>query len=123
MADKWNIWTKPPARICPQGFCFHWADLGDKIAKQGRLYSSVDDALAEAVPVMDAGCTCSFGLCIRADAIKGDSDWYEPNEPALAKASLPWFYFIPSVKKVADELREDYMRESTRIWGQHDGLK
>jgi hypothetical protein len=51
---------------CPKEFCFFWNN----------------------------GCRCSFGLCKRLDEINGDHDWYEPNEPALEKARLPWHHFV-----------------------------
>ena len=68
------------------------------------------------------GVACAFGLCTRADA-SGDNDWYEPDQLLLKRGGLPWFYFISGVDNLADEFREQYVRESTQLWGEHDGLK
>jgi hypothetical protein len=39
------------------------------------------------------GCACQFGSCIRRDVANGVADFYEPHEPRLKAAGLPWFYF------------------------------
>jgi hypothetical protein len=62
------------------------------------------------------GCGCSFGVCTRVDPVAGDHDWCEPNEPALERDGLPWFYFIPSADKLAPEFHERYQRESQALW-------
>ncbi len=86
----------------------------------GRTYSSVEEALANSgslVKFPHGGCSCSFGICTRLDPVAGDRDWYEPCEPKLERDGLPWFYFIPSVAKLAPELHEEYLRESRALWG------
>ena len=62
------------------------------------------------------------GECSRNRDNPGGKDWYEPCEPALKKAGLPWFYFTPSTKHLAEEFHEKYVRESRKLWGDHDGI-
>jgi hypothetical protein len=88
---------KPNPTECPKQFCFHWAEKGSRLAE--GFYCSLDEALNHMAFVQDDFCACTFGLCIRLDSINGDKDWYEPNEPELERASLPWFYFIPAHTK------------------------
>ena len=89
---EWKAEVKPPAFECPRKFCFLW------------------DTSAGA-------CGCPFGLCKRLDVIHGEHDFYEPHEPNLERASLPWFYFIPDGEKLVDEFRAEYEREAKRLWG------
>ena len=89
---KWKIEEKPPASECPREFCFLW------------------DTSEEA-------CGSPFGLCRRLDAGHGERDFYEPHEPNLERAGLPWFYFIPDGEKLVAELRDEYERESQKLWG------
>jgi hypothetical protein len=86
----------------------------------GRLYGSLQEALSsdgEWVSFPQAGCGLSFGRCRRLDPDGGDRDWYEPCEPALAADGLPWFYFIASEKNLTSDCREEYLRESRKLWG------
>ncbi len=64
------------------------------------------------------GCRCPCGLCTRLDAEQGDHDWYEPHEPNLRQAGLPWFYFIPTPAKLVPDLRTSYIEESEALWGE-----
>ena len=89
--NKWNVNKKPSALECPRKFCFLW----DYNKSQ---------------------CQRTFGLCIREDSINSQKDWYEPNEPELENARLPWFYFISNKEKLIDELREEYEGESQKLW-------
>jgi hypothetical protein len=89
--NKWNVNEKPSALACPHGFCFLWD------------YSK-------------SQCGKTFGLCIREDASHSQKDWYEPNEPELEKAGLPWFYFIPNKEKLVEDLKEEYEVESRKLW-------
>ncbi len=91
-AKKWKVEEKPPALECPREFCFLWDNS-------------------------EEACGCPFGLCKRLDAENGERDFYEPHEPNLERAGLPWFYFIADVEKVVAELREKYNRESQKLWG------
>lgn len=87
----------------------------------GRAHRSLEEALRTTkdwTKFPEAGCGCTFGVCTRLDAIAGDRDWYEPNEPALEQDGLPWFYFIPSVDGLAPELHEQYLEESGAWWGE-----
>ena len=45
-------------------------------------------------------------------------------ERVLKRAGLHWFdcYFVSGVQQLGDEFRDQYIRESTQLWGQHDGL-
>ena len=91
-ARVWKAEMKPAALECPREFCFLW------------------DTSA-------ASCGCPFGLCTRLDSERGKHDFYEPHEPNLARAGLPWFYFIPDADKLANESKEEYEREAKRLWG------
>ena len=88
----WDLNTKPPENICPERFCFLWSTNSYK-------------------------CRRTFGLCKREDPAKGGSDLYEPCEPELEKFGLPWFYFIPSEEELVEDRREEYRRESKKLWG------
>jgi hypothetical protein len=97
-----------------------WITPGGKADMSGREYSSPEEALArfdEWVEFPEGGCSCTFGRCTRQDPVGGDRDWYEPNEPALERDGLPWFYFIPSVEKLAPAFHDKYLRESRELWG------
>lgn len=83
---------KPPALKCPREFCFLW------------------DTSA-------AACGCPFGLCARLGGERGGRDFYEPHEPNLERADLPWFYFIPDADNLVDEAKEEYERGAKRLWG------
>jgi hypothetical protein len=48
---------------------------------------------------------------------KSKKDWYEPCEPEIEKFGLPWFYFIHSEKNVVEDKKEEYRRESKKLWG------
>jgi hypothetical protein len=117
---EWDKHAKPPAHVCPRRYCFHWVPLGGTADMSGRTYHSFEEAIARRdgrTEVPDGGCGCAFGLCTRLDPVNGDQDWYEPFEPALEQVGLPWFYFIPSVDRLAPEFRDEYLRESQAIWG------
>lgn len=90
-ARNWKIEEKPPALECPREFCFLWDDSEDKYG-------------------------CPFGLCKRLEADYGERDFYEPHEPNLEQADLPWFYFIPEVENLEAEWREEYKRKSKNLW-------
>jgi hypothetical protein len=88
---KWNVNKKPPEDICPEEYCFFWCGDENK-------------------------CRETFGVCRRSGPNSSNNDWYEPCEPELEKQGLPWFYFIPCSDKLVDELREEYNRESKKLW-------
>ncbi len=113
---QWNPYLKPPAEQCPEEFCFHWAPKGAFVAP--GLHSSLAQAMKAAMPVGEGQCVCSFGLCKRLYPDPGSHDWYEPHEPNLERHGLPWFYFIPTSEKLVEESREEYVRESRRLWGE-----
>lgn len=122
---RWNQYEKPPADECPEEFCVHWAPAGSLVAL--GMYPNAREALKHLVPVRQGMCVCSFGLCKRLHHHPSLQDWYEPSEPTLEHHGLPWFYFIPGPHKLVEELREEYIRESQRLWGDgrtdrpHDG--
>ncbi len=94
MSDKlssWNIHNKPHKTVCPKSFCFLWSEVDNK-------------------------CRATLGICSRNIPDENNKDWYEPCEPELEKHGLPWFYFIPDANHLVDELREEYKRESNKIW-------
>jgi len=111
----WNPSTKPPPGICPEQFCFHWLEKGSRFA--AGLHKNLEDALHHTVQQDVARCGCSFGICTRMSPAEGDHDWYEPHEPRLERAGLPWFYFIPRADKLVDELKSAYRSESEQLWG------
>ena len=83
-----------------------------------RVYRSLEEALsAPRTVVSSPRCTCSFGTCSRAVPSPDNHDLYEPNEPALRKAGLPWFYFIANANSLVEDLREEYVSESAALWG------
>ena len=123
MQNDWTPETKPPSGTCPERFCFHWAEAGDKVTGVGRQYDTVTDAINDAALVSTARCACSFGPCVRDTSSDSITDWYEANEPALEKAGLPWFYFVPSIKCLGEQFHARYVEESAELWGDHDGLK
>jgi hypothetical protein len=30
---------------------------------------------------------------------------------------LPWFYFVPNPSKVSEDMVDEYIRESEKLWG------
>ena len=117
IAMNWNPRVKPPANVCPERFCFHWAERGDRIDTSGREYDTFEEAVAAAQTIVfSAQCGCVFGTCSRAVPSPENRDWYEPSERVLSKAGLPWFYFIASPENIAAEFREQYLSESANLW-------
>ena len=114
---NWNPRTKPSPGVCPERFCFHWAERGDRIDTSGRQYDTFDEATAAAeTMVFAAQCGCVFGTCSRVSPSPENRDWYEPHERLLRDAGLPWFYFIPGPEKLASEFRKKYLLESSALW-------
>ncbi len=106
---------KPSPMQCPQHFCFFWREAGTRAAP--GMHKALSAAIERARDVDAAHCGCSYGRCIRLDSLHGDKDWYEPCEPALAQAGLPWFYFIPAPHLLVDEARAEYIADSEQLWG------
>jgi hypothetical protein len=116
---EWEKHKRPPPDVCPREFCFHWVAPGGKAQPPGRRYASSQEALRDSMnwPVWrDGGCACQFGRCVRLDPSTGDADFYEPHEPKLEQAGLPWFYFT-TLKNLRSELHEQFLRESAELWG------
>jgi hypothetical protein len=100
-----NPSEKPEPLVCPRQFCFFWR---------------MDELIHATVPepgTVAAGCRCPFGVCIRCDVEEGDRDWYEPHEPNLEHAALPWFYFVPTPEKLVPGIRARYIQDSEALWG------
>ncbi len=112
---KWNLYVKPPADECPEDFCFNWAPKGSFVSP--GVHRNVTESLKALVPVSEGQCFCPFGFCRRLYPHPTLHDWYEPNEPELERHGLPWFYFIPSLNGLREDLKEEYIRESRRLWG------
>ncbi|PZR10783.1 MAG: hypothetical protein DI536_19100 [Archangium gephyra] len=112
---EWKASVRPPANHCPRRFCFNFVADGGSFA-QG-LHDDLESALEKAVLVRGDHCKGTFGRCCRESHDEHHTDWYEPDEPALKAAGLPWFFFIPSSAKVVDEMKAEYLREATALWG------
>ena len=82
---------KPSMCVCPKEFCFFWDSV-------------------------ELNCRESFGKCLRDQKSLSDRDCYEPCEPELERAGLPWFYFIPNADDLNPLLNEEYLRESEKLW-------
>lgn len=112
---KWNPYEKPPAHVCPQRYCFSWVEKGDFFAP--GLYNNVEEALTNTTQAEEGYCGWSLSICTRLDPVNGKADYYEPDESNLAEDGLPWFYFMRDVHAVNHELKEEYIRESEKLWG------
>ena len=120
MTKKWNLRIKPPLDICPEKYCFFWAEIGDRLAAKSA-YDSLDEALSsDWTTVENAHCTSE--RCCREtkehkiiSALKTDSDWYEPCEPILNRDGLPDLFFCNPVNLDSDGLIE-YLKMSDDIW-------
>jgi hypothetical protein len=87
----------PNPILCPKHYCFHWLEKGDFIAR--GFHANLEEASQHMEEVMEDGCGCSFGICLRDERFRSMEginrrDWYEPCEPALDKNGLPRDYFI-----------------------------
>jgi len=92
---KYNKNIKPDVNKCPKEFCFNWDEGNGK-------------------------CGEDMPTCYRAVQNKINEDYYEPCNPELKKHDLPWFYFIPNAEMLDEEDKEEYLRESTRLWGKQE---
>lgn len=117
--EKWNKYTKPPADICPKGFCFNWVPPGGEADMSGKELKSLEVAFESKnqwTKFPEGGCSSGFGICSRLENIPNSSDCYEANEPLLEKHNLPWFYFYPSTQILHEDFHEAYLQESKKIW-------
>ncbi|MCL1816869.1 MAG: hypothetical protein FWG43_04630 [Clostridiales bacterium] len=88
---KWDKNSKPSEDICPEIFCFFWSELDHK-------------------------CRDTFGKCRRLTLKAFDYDWYEPCEPELEKHDLPWFFFIANENGLVNERKNEYIKDSKKLW-------
>jgi hypothetical protein len=115
---KWNPKERPDTGICPREFCFLWVCAGGRADLSGKEYDSAQEAIAAAkrgTLFPEGGCGSFAGTCTRQDAENGVADMYEPHEPNLKKAGLPWFYFTDR-ESLADERRDQFDKESAEWW-------
>lgn len=117
---KWNPKSKPDTAVCPEQFCFHWVPPGGAADLSGREYDSAEaaiDASNRWTTFPEGGCAFrpDLGKCMRNDIQRGLKDVYEPHEPNLDDAGLPWFYFTTK-ESLAEEFHEDYDRDSEAWW-------
>ena len=103
----WNRHAKPPPLVCPRDYCFFWVYRDDPAGQCGYPVTRVKIPGEDWKPV----------ICRRLDVTHGTGDYYEPCEPRLEEAGLPWFYFFPNAYTIVDELKADYERESRELWG------
>lgn len=85
----------------------------------GTAYPSLQAALAAKsrwTSFPTGGCSCSWGTCSRLRPGKEARDYYEPCEPELAKAGLPWFYFS-TLQNLRADFHERFLREAAALWG------
>jgi hypothetical protein len=113
---SWKLHVRPPAGVCPRRFCFNLVPDGARFSP--GLHAGVDEALAGALPVRGDCCTVPFGRCRRLGDGPGDGDYYEPCEPQLASAGLPWFFFIANSSQVVEGKRDQYLAEARALWGE-----
>jgi hypothetical protein len=120
---QWDPLVRPPEGVCPKEYCFHWVPPGGLADLSGRKYASREEALAtfrEWTPFPNGGCACTFGVCKRLETDNGDQDFYEPCEPRLEEAGLPWFYFC-TLECLRSEFHERFLREAEQQWGTSRG--
>lgn len=111
----WTAARKPPPEACPRQFCFHFVRAGARFAP--GLHRRLDEAVTAADVVAGDQCGWSGGRCVRLGVAGADGDWYEPHEPELERAGLPWFFFIPDSSHLVQELRARYLAEAAALWG------
>ncbi|WP_216328814.1 hypothetical protein [Deinococcus aestuarii] len=107
--------SKPNPNICPREFCFNWEERG-WLTTRG-IHGSREEALGASQSVEESGCGWELGRCHRWFS-DSTVDFYEPYEPVLDVAGLPWFYFILTPSKLVTELRPLYVQESEALWGE-----
>ncbi len=113
---QWDLRVKPSPTQCPGRFCFLWVGKDDSFEPPGGLHDSFEEAIKAAnVVALQSMCSCP-SRCLRDAVSPGERDLYEPCEPALRAAGLPWFYFVATADSLTDEFREEYLRESKKLW-------
>jgi hypothetical protein len=83
------------------------------------VYASLREMLLDSVnwPVWaEGGCACRFGLCRRLRSGEGNVDYYEPCEPHLRAAGLPWFFFC-TLDGLNQESQQKFLMEAIQLWG------
>jgi hypothetical protein len=100
---EWDKHTRPPANVCPGKYCFLWVQRSE--------------AIGDLPAIPEGRCECGFGVCTRLDPVNGEGDFYEPCEPELEDADLPWFYFMDPTRLLASPFRKKYLRLVRELWG------
>lgn len=117
---RWELHQSPPETVCPEDFCFHWVSAGGRTSPPGRVYASREQMFRDTVnwpEWPEGGCGCSFGLCRRLHDEQSLTDWYEPHEPRLEAAGLPWFYFS-TLESLREDFHQTFIQEATQLWGE-----
>ncbi|TYP79851.1 hypothetical protein [Paenibacillus methanolicus] len=80
---------------CPEQFCFHWVERGDKHVPLLLPELEVDlDYANRSKAAYRAYCGSPFGICSRIDGSDGNRDWYEPCEPLLQRWGVKDDHFM-----------------------------
>jgi len=112
MKKNWIFQQKPSEEICPEKFCFMWHEKGSSLAK--GFHNSLEEALRKLEKVEKSYCGVNSisgsPVCRRESKNTKDHDFYEPCEPYLKKAKLPWFYFLSKcqVQSLNEKDRKKY---------------
>ncbi len=115
--QQWDVDTRPDIMICPERFCFSWAEVGTSVDMSGQVYPSFEqawDAHAQ-VGSITTKSMCTEGGCRRLTHTLTDSDFYEPCEPYLQSAGLPELYFSNPFSLI-DEFRAEYEKMARTLW-------
>lgn len=110
---------RPSSGVCPEKFCFHWVPAGGMADMTGASYPSLQEALkanSRWTSFPEGGCACTWRVCARLDRKKGTRDFYEPCEPVLEDAGLPWFYFS-TLRNLRADFHERFLKEAQAHWG------
>ncbi len=74
-----NPYENPSLHICSKEFCFFWRKVGNSFSSE--LCENIIEVMEHAQPILQYGCGCNFGTCVRNEREKDEKDWYEPVEP------------------------------------------
>jgi hypothetical protein len=113
--EKIDPAKRPDPRRCPERCCFNWVEQGDSFAP--GFFPDLKSALSNVRRAEVGHCgLVGFASCCRLPESPGDVDLYEPCEPELERAGLPWFFFVSRPSVLTAEARERYEREAPAYW-------